>query len=607
MKLLNKEILKKIGYALLILVALILIFKSRKDNFIGISSSLADQVGILTFICFILATQIKAKLKENLLFWLVTIALYACIPLIQKNLGNTVRSNEYVASGIFGGCLYCFPLLLSAIVNTVNSRAISRISSVFVYLLTALVISYPLVFYFYYLAEDAVFSADIVLAISQTNLKESLDYAMTVYGGLNIGYYAAFLILIILAAIFIYRVKKSLDFIVIRTGIINYLLLALGCVFLYQLSFMTMFSNKGFNCLPRQVITFSSTILSSYSDFEKGSADLLKNTSISRIYENEPGIYVLVVGESENRDYMSLYGFKDDTTPLMNKLVADSSFIKYEHAYACFTHTIPVLSLALTSANQYNERVLDNSLTLIDTAKAAGFKTYWISNQAKDSLVDTPVTYLALHSDFKRFITENKKSSGDNRLYDGSILENLPKIPENESSLVIIHFMGSHSVYKDRYPENFAKFSGSDAKVAEYENSILYTDYVLNELYKHFSALPNFKAMVYFSDHGADPALKADHNVSHFNYGMVRIPMVMSFSEGYKNSHSNTYTTLLNSRDKVFTNDLAYELMLGIMGIKIETEVYKPEYDLTSENYQLDKSNAVTLHGKLKVSDDSAY
>lgn len=601
----TKSKVKLLGYGLLILLALLLIIKSWRDNFVGISSTLTDQICLALVICLLVGTKHKEKLGFNIICWFITVALYACIPLIQKDLGNIVRANEYVASGLFGSFLYCFPFLFSALTAQLKIRALKTAASLFVYFLIFLVIAYPLVFYFYYLAEDAVFSADVVLAISQSNLKEAFDYASVVYGSLRFGYYLVIFLMLILAGFFIYRLRRGLSYVFIawkdKAKVIT---LIFGCIFLCQLSLITLTSNKGFNCLPRQVITFSATILNSYRALEESSAQILAKTKVTHADGDEAGLYVLVIGESENKDFMSLYGYKDETTPLLKQLEQEGKILKFNQAYACFTHTVPVLSLALTSANQYNIKRLEDSLTLVDTAKTAGFKTYWISNQAKDSLVDTPVTYLAFHSDFKRFMTENSTENG--LLYDGAVLDNIPQINTNEKTLVIIHLMGSHSVYRDRYPKAFERLKNDSDNIAAYENSVLYNDYVVHELYNYFSEKQNFKAFIYFSDHGADPTIKADHNISHFNWRMVRIPMVMAFSDGYKQVHPKIFTNLSNHTDRWFTNDLIYELMLGIMGIQVETDYSLEELDFSSADYRLDKSNAVTIMGQHKVLEDNS-
>lgn len=45
--------------------------------------------------------------------------------------------------------------------------------------------------------------------------------------------------------------------------------------------------------------------------------------------------------------------------------------------------TVPVLTYALTDKNQYNSVSMAQAYSLIEVAAAAGFDTYWISNQER--------------------------------------------------------------------------------------------------------------------------------------------------------------------------------------------------------------------------------
>ena len=51
--------------------------------------------------------------------------------------------------------------------------------------------------------------------------------------------------------------------------------------------------------------------------------------------------------------------------------------------------------LCLSEKNQYNDISLEKSYSLIEIAKAAGYDTYWISNQRKYGAWDTPVAEMA--------------------------------------------------------------------------------------------------------------------------------------------------------------------------------------------------------------------
>ncbi|UQT40963.1 hypothetical protein M5E89_02415 [Acidaminococcus intestini] len=49
----------------------------------------------------------------------------------------------------------------------------------------------------------------------------------------------------------------------------------------------------------------------------------------------------------------------------------------------------------MSEKNQYNHIPLEEAYSIIDLAKAAGYDTYWISNQAGFSASDTPITIIS--------------------------------------------------------------------------------------------------------------------------------------------------------------------------------------------------------------------
>ena len=57
----------------------------------------------------------------------------------------------------------------------------------------------------------------------------------------------------------------------------------------------------------------------------------------------------------------------------------DGEFIIFQNAYASWSQTVPVLQRALTEQSQYNQKEFYESISIIDAAKKAGYKTFWFS------------------------------------------------------------------------------------------------------------------------------------------------------------------------------------------------------------------------------------
>ncbi len=79
--------------------------------------------------------------------------------------------------------------------------------------------------------------------------------------------------------------------------------------------------------------------------------------------------YILIIGESMRKDYMSLYGFPLKTTPFLERVKGTV----FENYYSAAPNTQPSLQLTLYRAEKGETVYTDNIISL---AKKAGVKTY---------------------------------------------------------------------------------------------------------------------------------------------------------------------------------------------------------------------------------------
>lgn len=222
------------------------------------------------------------------------------------------------------------------------------------------------------------------------------------------------------------------------------------------------------------------------------------------IHQGQPKDYVLVIGESVRRDYMHIYGYPVENTPFLDKAPA----VIVDGLYSAGTYTIGSLRLMLTLSDKNWQP--NYSLNIIDLAKNAGFKTYWISNQGYLSQDDTPISAIGNQADYPIFL--NKSSYYSSRYSDFKLLEILnSKLEEKAegSRLFVLHTLGSHPNVCRRIEEMKDPFKVTDKKleyVGCYVSSIKYTDQLLETLYTKLknNQKANARAfsILYFSDHG---------------------------------------------------------------------------------------------------------
>ena len=313
----------------------------------------------------------------------------------------------------------------------------------------------------------------------------------------------------------------------------------------------------------------------------------------------KPATFILVIGESESRDYMSAFcDYPQDTTPWLKSKQASENFLLYKNAYACKDQTVPALERAFTEVNQYNEKKFYESCSFVDIARKAGFKISWFSNQSHIGAADTAVTLVANTAD----TAEWTKLHLNQVQYDESLLGYLKQIDANENNFIVFHLKGSHFNFINRYPQEFAKFSKPDTYdlIPNYIDSIAYTDYVLQQIQEYAAKHLNLQAMVYFSDHATIPDKRRSPNFGGF--ANVRIPLFTFFADEYISNHPHVYSSLKANQDKYWTNDLAYELICGILDIK--SNHYDESNSLASTQYKYSQAMLKTNLGELWIKDD---
>ena len=445
----------------------------------------------------------------------------------------------------------------------------------------------------YYFSEYSWMNVEAVMAIMQSNTAEALGYIQDRTG---IGGYLATIFYLLLAVVCGLQASK-LEF---KSGkkaiyVAITVFTILNVVLLIRATKSNFFTNIYVEAKQHQA---------NYKQFER-EREIRKNmlaTTLDLERSGDSGIYVLVIGESQNKTHMSAYDYAYPTTPVLDELKASSQSIFFKNAFSCYVHTVEALTYALTAKNQYNDYQLDKSVSLLEIAEAAGFKTVWISNQIKLGIWSTPISVIADEADQQIWLNEHSSDSFDSSYFDEEVINRLDTIKTSEKMLIVLHIMGNHFPYRDRYPASFHKFTGN-GKISEYDNSMYYNDYVMGKLLEKLKNMPNFKAMIYFSDHADGINYNEGHDSSRFIFDMTYVPFYMYFSNDYIEKHPDIIATLRKSSDAYFTNDLIFNTVLGVMDIR-EKNIYEPKNDLTDTQYDNNLNRFMTLYGQRHISED---
>ena len=318
---------------------------------------------------------------------------------------------------------------------------------------------------------------------------------------------------------------------------------------------------------------------------------------------------VFIIGESLQRNFMSLYGYYLPTTPNLQALEQSGNLIAFSDVVSPGAKTNDVLKYVLNFGNYESEkqRPWSANLDIVNLARLANYETFWISNQERYgqwAVASGASAQMTDHSDFTNQIPVYKYAYSLDEVMLPSIknfksgARKSPLARKDESSAAeadgtqkkdkffILHLMGSHPSYEFRYPKSFAKFSAADIsrepldegqkkELAHYLNTVAYNDFIVSEIYKIFAS--DNTLIVYFSDH-AQSLYQYRGKLIHggINRFTLEIPLIFMASDKFKEQNADLWARIAAAKDRPFLND---DLIHAIAEILEMTDL--PEYDPT--------------------------
>ena len=224
-----------------------------------------------------------------------------------------------------------------------------------------------------------------------------------------------------------------------------------------------------------------------------------------------PSTLVLVLGESTNRQRMSVYGYPRATTPKLDAMREQLAL--FDNVVTPRPYTIEALQQVLTFADEQHPDAYLSTPSIMNMMKQAGYKTFWITNQQTMTERNTMLTTFSKQADEQVYLNNNREQNA--RQYDGDVLAPFNKALADAAprKLIIVHLLGTHMSYKYRYPAEFEQFTdrkGVPSWVTDdqlptynsYDNAVLYNDFVISSLIEQFSATKPNGFLLYLSDHG---------------------------------------------------------------------------------------------------------
>lgn len=296
------------------------------------------------------------------------------------------------------------------------------------------------------------------------------------------------------------------------------------------------------------------------------------------------GTVIFIIGESTTRRHMSLYGYNRDTTPRLdareNELWIHSDTISPD------SHTVPSLKEVLT-VNSFEAPVSDSlaySRSLLVELKRAGFKTWWISNQNEFGVFDNPTSLIGKQADQFHF-QRLSWSVGNRPFWDHSLLPNVDEAIADGAprAFITYHLAAGHVPYCGLIPPEYrAAFPGSEGLGAKYfgaardftkdvncyDNAIGYIDHVIDQVIERAQANPKPVAVVFFADHGEDPANGTNHQSNSHSIAHIEIPHFWYFNDAARPRLTEHLEAFAENADKPFQSSDMFHAVLDLVGSK---------------------------------------
>ncbi len=302
-------------------------------------------------------------------------------------------------------------------------------------------------------------------------------------------------------------------------------------------------------------------------------------------------IYVLILGETARKYNFGNFGYSRNTTPNLSKIKNLNLFTDVKSSANLTAISLPFI---ITRATPINFEVGFTEPAIINAYKEAGFKTYWLTNQPA-GIGGVYGFYSRLADVYKSVAVSSDAAKLDEELFPelDIILQDLT----TSKKFIIIHTQGSHFRYNFRHSEKFEKFKpviskglsiGDNNKSLKaeftnsYDNSILYTDYILSEIIKKIEQTNTISFIYYISDHGEN--LFDDEN-EYFLHGFMQpskyetdIPIMIWNSELYKNIYTDKIKALIAHRSSKISTINTFHTLLDLSNISYPEENLKKSF-----------------------------
>ena len=318
---------------------------------------------------------------------------------------------------------------------------------------------------------------------------------------------------------------------------------------------------------------------------------------------------VVILGESARADLMSAYGYERPTTPWLDSISKNGNeVVLFNDVCSSGPNTIMSSQRIFTFWNNTPNKSWYDYPDLTNVLAHAGYYTQWITQQNPQNMYAIERLFAnSAHKLYKTHIYTSlykiKDSSLSAMAYDEALLPALHRYDSQHATHVnnknnvftMVHLMGSHQNYSERYPPAFDFFKAKDMKEcltedakqqkAAYLNSLRYTDHLLEKMIKHYSSQRTL--VFYFSDHGE--MIDEPQQPGYFGHGTnvdhptIDIPFFVYASPQLRKEHPELWERIKKAQFRPISTAWFTNSLTSLLGIR--TKYNDERYNFFSDKF----------------------
>ncbi|MCQ2334802.1 MAG: phosphoethanolamine transferase [Paludibacteraceae bacterium] len=315
-------------------------------------------------------------------------------------------------------------------------------------------------------------------------------------------------------------------------------------------------------------------------------------------------LVVFVLGETSRYCQWQLNGYERETSPRL--MARGEELISFDSCYTVANLTTVAVPLIMSRATPHHLRMYFKEPSMVDAFQEAGYRTAWIADQSFNNVfllnISGKCDYLYYH---EHDITKHS-------YLDEELIPPLRKFlaqnqTESRPQFAVLHSLGCHFKYSNRYPESYRYFTPDLNDVSwetlsqyrdrgglsvdrgekgsaiasvmrtiltnSYDNALRYTDMFIDSVITTLEQTGRPVIMLYVGDHGENLLDTRENKMLHGQLSHsvyeFHVPMFIWASDSYKQRYPEKWQTIYDNRHKHVSTMNIYHSLLQMGSVEM--------------------------------------